>query len=83
MRLATYPSGMDSIDLKRKTIIVTHKVFIIAFNSHVDEISIFLPHGFDVFLLRFDWFFPARVCWFSLNNPSSEFTMHERSKSYV
>jgi hypothetical protein len=32
MRLATYPSGMDSIDLKRKTIIVTHKVFIIAFN---------------------------------------------------
>ena len=59
--------------------------------QHVDEISIVLPHGFDVFLLRFDWFVPARVCWFSLlpvrlpslNNPSSEFTMHERSKSNV
>ena len=59
--------------------------------QHVDEISIVLPHGFDVFLLRFCRFFPARVCWFALlpvclsspNNPRSEFTKHERSKSYV
>jgi hypothetical protein len=57
MRLATYPSGMDSIDLKRKTIIVTHKVFIIVFNMPMKyQLSYLMDLTFSYRALAF--FFP-------------------------
>ena len=52
MRLAKYPSGMDSIDLKRKTIIVTHKVFIIAFNMSMKyQLSYLMDLTFSYYAL--------------------------------
>ena len=88
---ATYPSGMDSSDLKRKTIIVTHKVFIIAFNMSMKyQLSYFMDLTFSYCALTgfstraFVGFLCCRfACLHRIIRAASEFTMHERSKQVI